>query len=178
MPFERLLHRAAAKVNDMARALLGDPNIGVLDRRYSYLAEDPDRGIFVGDAPGKVRSGGPNITEYAAMENALRDAAKRHGVDYGHLTAAAWEGIGHRIKDTGELFGRKFRAGAVPEPTGGFNRIVPRLLEQKAQYLGVSVDALKAAMRNGKQNLIAALLATDAGRAAYNEWAKRRNRNR
>lgn len=159
------------KVNDMFHALMGKL-VGVFDRHWAKLAEKPQAGIYA-DAvqnrlAGSMTSG--QIEAYPLIENAVRTASKNAGVDISKYSAWVWEGIRDTIRKTGELYGQKHRASAIPETTTGFNEIFENLLTEKAKHLGVSVGKLEEMLRAGDAELLAALLATPVGAAAYARW--------
>ena len=159
------------KVNDMFHAMIGKL-VGVYDRHWAKLAEDPARGIYtdnvINKISGSMKSG--VLEAYPLIENAVRTAAKRAGVDVAKYSAWAWEGIRHTIKTTGELYGQKHSAGAIPEGNEGFNEIFAQLLGEKAAHMKISVPELKARLRSGDASLLTALLATPVGAAAYAKW--------
>lgn len=159
------------KVNDMFHALMGKL-MGVYDQHWAKLAEAPERGIYTGAVAnridGSMTSG--RVEAYPVIENAVRDAAKRNGVDVARYSAWVWEGIRETIRSTGKLYGQTHRASAVPETTTGFNEIFEDLLQKKASHLGVSVPKLEAMLRRGDAELLSVLLATPIGAAAYSRW--------
>jgi hypothetical protein len=159
------------KVNDMFHALMGHL-VGVFDRHWAKIAEKPSAGIYadkvINRLAGSMDSG--RLEAYPVVENRVRDLAKEAGVDISKYSAWVWEGIRKTIRDTGELFGQKHRASAVPETTTGFNELFERLVSAKAKHLGVSVPKLEEMLRNGDAELLALLLSTPIGAAAYSRW--------
>jgi hypothetical protein len=109
---------------------------------------------------------------YPVIENAVRDAAKRHGLTLDEFSSVVWEGIGDTIKQTGELYGVKHAAGKIPESAGGFNYLIPRLVEEKAQRLGVPLDEFVRRLRAGDAELLGVLAATPALAAVWQAWAR------
>jgi len=152
------------KVNDMFGALMGKPR-AVIDRHYAKIAEDPARGIYTNEVPNKVGGsmGTGQVSEYALIENAVRDGAKAANAPLEDFSAWVWEGIRDTIRKTGTLFGQKHRASAIPDTTTGFNEVFTDLVEKKARHLGVSVDALIQKLRAGDESLLTAILATGMG---------------
>jgi len=104
------------------------------------------------------------------IENAVRDAAKEAGVDVSKYSAWVWEGIRETIRKHGKLFGQVHRADAVPATTTGFNEIFVKLANAKAKHLGISVPELYKRLRAGDAELLAALISTPIGAAAYARW--------
>ena len=159
------------KVNDMAHALIGD-DVGVYDRQYAKLGEDPSRGIYLEDTDnvigGSMDTG--KISNYATMENAVRDAATRAGVPLRAYSATVWEGIRDTIRRTGELYGQKFKASAIPDTEAGFNPIAERLIAEKAKAHGMTPEAFMDAMSKGNATLLSSLLSTAAGWKLYQQW--------
>jgi hypothetical protein len=161
----------ADKVNDMGHALMGE-DVSVIDRHYSKIAEDPSRGIYADAAsnviPGAI-DGDPEL--YAWIQNAVKDGAKRNGLTEKNYSATVWEGIRSTIKNTGELFGVKHRASAIPDSEGGFGDILVKLIQEKSQKLGITVAEMESRLRNGDASLLAAILSTPAGIKAYQAWS-------
>lgn len=155
------------KVNDMAHALLGDKNVSVLDRRYAKLGEVPERGIYMSEAKDKIDPSMDVFSPYAKMQNAIKDAAKRHGMTESEFSAIVWEGIGDTIKRTGELYGVKHKAGAIPEMSGGFNPLFTKLVAEKAKAWGLSVEEFERRLRAGNAELLGTVLATPVGWEMY-----------
>jgi hypothetical protein len=169
---------SADKVNDMYHALMGDPDVGVFDRHWAKIAEAPERGIYAESGPnvlqgsmmkpedveaGKVGK----VGSYALIENRVRDAAEAAGVPLSHYSAVVWEGIRDTIAKEGQLFGTKYDAGKIPEIRGGFPSIVDKLIAQKAKIWGITVKEFERRLRRGDAELLAAILATPVGYAAY-----------
>jgi len=121
--------------------------------------------------PNKIAGsmGTGQISPYAVIENAVRDAAKRHGVPLSEYSAWVWEGIRTTIANTGELYGQKHRASAIPKGRQGFNEIFTDLIREKAQHLGITVRELEKRLRSGDAELLAALLSTTVGGAALSQ---------
>jgi hypothetical protein len=160
------------KVNDMFHALTGE-DVGVYDRRYAKLAEDPSRGIYVDATKDKVpgvMGGTGNVEPYALIENAVRTGAQRHNMPLGRFSAYVWEGIGDTIKRTGQLFGTTHPAHTIPTASQGFAGIFDDMVKEKAQAWGITVAEMEKRLRNGDAELLTALLATPVGLAAYRQW--------
>lgn len=155
------------KVNDMFHALMGK-DVGVYDRHWAKLMENPQEGVFTDVSPNKIAGsmGTGQISPYAVIENAVRDAAKRNGVPLSDYSAWVWEGIRTTIANTGELYGQPHRASAIPTGRNGFNEIFTQLIQEKAKHLGVSVGELEQRLRSGDAELLTAILATATGGAA------------
>ncbi len=160
------------KVNDMRRALLGDPDVAVIDRHYAKLAEDPARGIYTNVEPNTVATsmGTGKREAYPDIENQVRTAAKQAGVPLANYSAWVWEGIRDTIRKTGNLYGQLHRSSAVPETTTGFNEIFTDLVAKKAKHLGMSVEALEQKLRSGDAELLGTIISTGAGAAAYQRF--------
>ena len=169
----------ADKVNDMYHALIGNRDVAVMDRRYAKLAEDWKRGIFV-DAIEDTIQGSMiprskvtphlNVSPYALIENAVRDGAKRYNMDPSEFSAIVWEGIGETIQKTDQLFGMAHPGSAIPPSSGGFPGIFMDMVTEKAKSLKITVAEMEKRLRNGDAELLAAILSTPAGLAAYQQW--------
>lgn len=161
----------ADKVNDMFHALIGKL-VGVYDRHWAKLAEAPERGIYTDSVPNRITGSmiSGRIEAYPVIENAVRDAAKRNGVDVAKYSAWVWEGIRDTIRKTGKLFWQEHRADAVPETTQGFNEIFEELMREKAKHLRITVPELELRLRRGDAELLTVLLATPVGAAAFAQW--------
>ena len=161
----------ADKMNDMFHALLGEER-AVIDRRYAKLAEDPSRGIYVAGEDNVVPPvmGGTQVTPYALIENAVRTAAERRGMSLSHYSAYVWEGIGNTIKQTGELYGVKHPAHAIPPASQGFPPIFTQMVKEKAAEWGISTEEFIRRLRAGDAELLSAVLATSAGMSAFQQW--------
>jgi hypothetical protein len=159
------------KVNDMFHALMGKL-VGVFDRHWAKIAEKPEAGIYADTVQnrlaGSMTSG--QVEAYPLVENAVRTAAKNANVDISKYSAWVWEGIRDTIRKTGKLYGQEHRASAIPDTTTGFNEIFEQLVAAKAKHLGVTVEKLEQMLRSGNAELLAALLATPVGAAAYSQW--------
>jgi hypothetical protein len=162
------------KVNDMFHALTG-MDVGVYDRRYAKLVEDYEKGVYAGPTKDKLEGSmlSGKVGPYALIENAMRDAAKRHNMPLGTFTAAVWEGIGETIKRTGNLFGMKQQAHSIPEISRGFPGIFNQMVAEKAKAWGISVAEFEQRLRNGDAELLGAILATPVGLAAYRLYEAR-----
>ena len=155
------------KVNDMFHALMGK-DVGVYDRHWAKLVEDPARGIYAEKAPNIVEGamdGSPEL--YAWIDNAVRTGAERNGMPVSEYSARIWEGIRETIRSKGELYGTKYRAEAVPEYSGGIDEIFSQLVKAKAKHLKLSVADMEQRLRSGDAELLSALLATPSGFALY-----------
>jgi hypothetical protein len=159
------------KVNDMFHAMIGKL-VGVYDRHWAKLAEDPARGIYTDTMPNKISGSMKSgvLEAYPLIDNAVRTAAKRAGVDVARYSAWAWEGIRDTIRQTGELYGQKHKASAIPSGNEGFNEIFEALILEKAAHLRITVGELEQRLRSGDASLLTALLATPVGAAAYARW--------
>jgi hypothetical protein len=169
----RMEQLRADKVNDMFHALMGDPNAAVFDRHWAKLIEDAERGIYADREENVVRgplSSSNKRSPYADIENVVRDAAKAAGVTPADYSAWVWEGIRKTIKETGELFGTKYKAEAIPGRPEGFNEVFERLVQEKADLRNISVEAFKARLRKGDATLLSAVLATATGLRALTAW--------
>jgi len=155
------------KVNDMFHALMGK-DVGVYDRHWAKLVEDPARGIYAETAPNIVEGamdGAPEL--YAWIDNAVRDGAKRNGMPVSEYSARIWEGIRETIRSKGVLYGTKYRAEAIPEYGGGIDEIFSQLVKAKAKHLKLSVAEMERRLRGGDAELLSTLLATPSGFALY-----------
>jgi hypothetical protein len=161
------------KVQDMYRALMGEPDVAVVDRHFAKIAEDPASGVYTAAAPNKVEGSMDTWqrSAYADIENALRDASRNSGMTLSDYSATVWEGIRSRIKNTGELFGQQHGAGRIPETVGGFNEIFEDLLARKASHLGIDINEMVRRLAAGDAELLTALLATGAGAGAASQLA-------
>ena len=159
------------KVNDMFHALTG-MDVGVYDRRYAKLAEDWEKGIYAESTKDKLQGSMKTgkVSSYALVENALRDGAKRRGMNLSTYTAYVWEGIGETIKKTGKLYGMKQQAHSIPEASLGFPGIFNAMVAEKAKAWKLSVPEFEKLLREGHAELLTAVLATPAGLAAYRAW--------
>ena len=161
----------------MAHALVGD-DVVVVDRHYAKSVEDPARGLYANATKDKVEGamdGSPEL--YAWIDNAVRTAAKRNGTPLHRYSAQVWEGIRDSIRTTGELFGTKYRASAIPATEGGFSDIFQTLITEKAKKLGISVKMLESKLKTGDASLLTALLATPVGAMAYQQWREGQREN-
>jgi len=161
------------KVNDMFHALVGE-DIGVYDRHYAKTAEDWANGVYAETTPNKLQGSmvSGDVGSYAMVENAVRDGAKRNNMPLRQYSAYVWEGIRDTIKRTGELFGMKFPAGAIPDEAGGFAKLFNDMIAEKAADWGVTVPEFKWLLRNGHAELLTSVLSTGAGMAAYQQWQR------
>ena len=159
------------KVNDMFHALTG-MDVGVYDRRYAYAFENPEIGAY--PEIGSDKLGNSMVSQvpssYSSIENMMRTGAKKYGMPLQRYTAYVWEGIGNTIKSTGQLFGVKHVAGAIPPSSGGFNNIFPAMMQEKADHLKISLAEMKRRLRAGDAELLGAVLATPVGAEAYRQW--------
>lgn len=155
------------KRNDMRAALLGEP-VGVYDRHYAKLFEKPEAGIYLdsrsNSVPGAMDT--QQIEAYPVIENVVRTAAKKAGAPLDEYSAWVWEGIRDTIRTTGELFGQKHRASAVPNTTTGFNEVFEDLLTDVAEHRKISVPELEKLLRSGDASLLTAILSTGIGMEA------------
>jgi len=155
------------KVNDMFHALMGE-DVGVYDRHWAKLVEDPARGIYAENAPNVISGamdGAPEL--YAWIDNAVRDGAKRQNLPVSEYSARIWEGIRETIRSKGELYGTKYRAEAIPEYSGGIDDVFGALVKAKAKHLKISVEEMERRLKAGDAELLSALLATPSGFALY-----------
>jgi hypothetical protein len=161
------------KVNDMFHALTG-MDVGVYDRRYAKLFEDWEKGIYAEKTKDKLKGSMKTgkVGTYALIENALRDGAKRHGMNLSTFTANVWEGIGETIKKTGKLYGMKQQAHSIPEASLGFPGIFNAMVAEKAKAWGVTVEEFEKRLRNGDAELLTTILATPVGLAAYKQYLR------
>jgi hypothetical protein len=174
------------KVNDMGHALVG-ADVGVYDRQYAKLFERPNpdpadptaKGVYAEAVanvlePSMTPKDKPNqkgyVGSYATIENVMRTKAKAAGVPLAQYTAAVWEGIRQMIRSSGELFGAKYDASAIPDTQGGFNELFPAMVQEKAAALGITVAELHRRLRAGDAELLGMLLSTPVGAAAYAAW--------
>jgi len=153
------------KVNDMARALAGDPDAAVMDRWYARGTEKPEAGVFTGPdeaviPPSKKWMG---YEPYEEAKNAVSRAARKAGRDPRDFSADAWVGMREVAKNTGELFGQKMKSSAIAGESKGIADLFTDLVESKAKFLGISVSEMKARLAAGDANLLSMMLATPIG---------------
>ena len=144
------------KVNSQARAMLGDENAVVLDRHWARLGEDPSQGVFTHTSEGVVPPGEP----YELMESQVAAAAQRAGRSPRDYSADVWTGIREQIKNNNELYGVKYRAGSIQGESKGYADIFEDLVKEKAEKLGMTVQALEQKLRSGDANLLSLMLAS------------------
>lgn len=153
----------AEKVNDMARAMMGDPDAGVMDRWWTRIAEKPEAGVFTGTQEGAFNKPTGSLNQYKALQAEVANAAKRAGRSLRDFSADVWTGMREVAKNTGELFGQKMTPGAIAGESKGQADILTDLVESKAKFLGISVAEMKARLRRGDENLLSIVLATPLG---------------
>lgn len=157
----------ADKVNNQYRALVGDPLAKVLDVYWARLAEDPARGIYTDVGEGKIT----NPKQYRVVADAIDQAAAARGMTPRDYSANVWTGVRETIRNTGELYGQRLkRNNAMNTESVGYAEQFTRAVKAKADALGISVSDLERRLRSGDANLLAALLSTSAGLAAYRAW--------
>lgn len=152
----RLDQLQADKVREEAQALMGDPNAVVLDRHWSRLAEDPSRGIFTSGREGVIEPG----KQYQTLKAQIVAAAQAAGRNPRDFSADVWTGIRETIKNRGELYGRKFRAGAIQGESKSYADLFEDLIARKAQHEGITVGEMEKRLRSGDATLLAWLAAT------------------
>lgn len=157
----------AEKVNDMYRAQAGDPDASVMDRWYTRLAEDPDKGIFTGAVAGQFDSPTKARNRYRELQAVIAEAAKKAGQDANNFSADIWVGMRETAKNTGKLFGQKMKPASAKGPSYGLADIFTDLLESKARFLNMSVSELKGRLAAGDANLLSLILATPLGAWLY-----------
>ena len=152
------------KVRNEALALTGDPNAMVFDRHWARIAEDPQRGIFTASKPGEV-VGSRKFEQgnYEALEDAVRPIAEQLGEYPRNFTADVWTGIRETIKNTGELYGVKYRKGAITGESKGYADIADDLIEAKAKHAGMSRKQFEDELSRGNAELLSLVLATPFG---------------
>lgn len=143
------------KVREEANALMGDPDAAVLDRHWARLPEDPSRGIFTSTEEGVIDAG----EDYAALKNEVMKAAQKAGRTTRDYSADVWTGIRERIKNTGELYGNKYQAGAIQGDSKSYSDIFNDLIERKAKHLKISVEEMKNRLKSGDAELLSTLIA-------------------
>lgn len=112
----------------------------------------------------------PWVPNYATIQNSVIRVAERMGVDVRIYSAWVWEGIRSSIKEYGHVYGTPYGSHTVPSEVGGFARLWPQMIKDKAGKLGITVKELERRLKNGDANLLSALLATPVGLAAYQRW--------
>jgi hypothetical protein len=164
----RVAELGASKVNEEARALLGDPNAVVLDRHQVRLTESPRRGIFAGSDEGAFT----NDKGYQLVKQQFLEAAKRAGRSARDYSADVWTGIRETIKNTSDLYGTKFRGSAIAGESKSYADHFDHLIRDKAKHLGITVAEMESRLSRGDATLMSWLVGTPIGATLYARWAE------
>lgn len=162
-----------AKVSREARAMTGDPDVAVIDRHQVRLTEDPSRGIYAGPEEGVIKGTTPKkgVGDYDFVEQSMRGAAQMRGRDLRDFSADVWTGIRERIKQTGELFGTKYKSSAIAGESKSYADHLQDLIVEKAARMGISTEKLDHMLRTGNANLLSQMLAASPVLwGAYKAW--------
>jgi len=157
----------ANKVNDMAKAMMGDPDASVLDRWWTRIAEKPEAGIYTGTQEGAFLKPTKGLNQYQELKKVVAEAAKAAGRSARDFSADVWAGMREVAKNTGELFGQKMKPGAIAGESKGQADILNDLVESKANFLGISRTEMIERLKRGDENLLSLLLATPLGAYLY-----------
>src|SRR3974390_865780 len=150
------------KVRNEAKAMMGDPNAVVLDRHWARIAEKPSAGVFTNVQEGMIRG-----DEYETTKKAVTEAAKELGRDPRALSADVWTGIRERLKKYAELYGVKYKKGAVTGESKSYADILDDLIASKAEFRGMSRGDFEKRLRAGDDNLLSWVLTTPIGAGAF-----------
>jgi hypothetical protein len=151
------------KVESERRAMLGDPDAVVLDRWHARLGEKPQAGVFT-----EVEEGTISPENYPLLERVFQEEARKQGMTPRDFSADVWTGVRERVRNTGDLYGTPYKASAVRGESKAYADVWTDLLKEKAGFLGISVDEMKARLRSGDANLLSALPAIPGGMAILN----------
>ena len=161
------------KVREEGQALFGNPDAVVLDRWHARGAEKPSAGVFTntsdGTYPGSIKKDTPftAANPYEEHKRVMSEAARANNQAPRDFSADVWTGIREEVKNTGELFGEKFNAGAVQGESKAYADIFSDLVKEKAEHLGISVAEMKARLGKGKGELLGLLGAAGLSGALY-----------
>lgn len=147
------------KVGAEAKAMMGDPNVGVYDRHWARIAEKPEANIFTGTQEGVIPRGKTEDRPYNRLHRAVSEGAKRSGMNVRDYSANVWTGIRNRIQKTGELFGQKHDASAITGESKSYSDHLDDLVAEKAKHLGISVPDMEKRLRSGDAELLSIMLA-------------------
>lgn len=151
------------KVREEAAALMGDQDAVVLDRWWARGAENPQKGVFTDSQEGKFPSNTANNSPYENLKSVISDAAREAGISPRDFSANVWTGMRETVKNTGELFGTKFNAGAVQGESKAYADILTDLIAQKSKHLGITVKEMEKRLASGDAELLTLLIATPLG---------------
>jgi hypothetical protein len=159
------------KVREEGKAMSGDPNAVVIDRHHIRLAEAPERGIYASTQEGAIGSAplkrGKN--DYEMLQEVITRAAKEAGLSPADYSANVWAGIRERIKNTGELYGQKFKASAIQGESKSYSDHLTDLIAEKAKHRGISVKEMTKRLKKGDDNLLSLMLGSPIVWAAYQQ---------
>ncbi len=156
---------SADKVRNEAQAMMGDPSAIPLDVYWARVAEDPAKGIFTAAQEGVFPPGLP----YAVGKDVISAHALRNNESPANYSAKIWAAIRERIKNTGELFGQKYRRGTNLGESKGYADHFDDLIRMKSKLLGITEDEMKKRLREGDANLMSAMLASPIVYGLYSE---------
>jgi hypothetical protein len=155
------------KVSEENKAMLGDPNAVVLDRHWARLGEKPSAGIFT-----ETQEGTFGDKTYPITKQVVTDAARELGRDPRDFSADVWTGIRERLRKYAELYGTKYKKGAVKGESKSYADIVDDLMASKAAFRGMSQPEFEQRLRAGDDNLLSWVLATPIGASAFHSWVR------
>jgi hypothetical protein len=158
------------KVQNEARALMGDPDAVVLDRHWARLAEDPARGIFTNSQEGVISS---TKGDYDKLHNVVRPVAREAGLTPRDFSANVWTGVREHLKNNSELFGTPFpRSTSIIGESKSYADIFEDVIRDKAAHMGISTGELEKRLRAGDAQLLSGIIATPVGAAIYAHMQK------
>ncbi len=153
------------KTNNMARALLGDPDAVTLDRWWARLAEDPDSGVFTMKEEGLISG-----TPYGALQSVVIDAAQNmSGKSARDFSAEVWVGMRETAKNLGRVFNRDFPRSEASGSSKGIADVMEDLVTEKAKWVGMSRKEFEAELRKGNAQLLSTLIATPLGAYVFEQ---------
>ena len=161
------------KVNNMARALIGDPDAIVLDRHFAKVGEKPKAGVFTNAEVNVIKDKEydymfDNITQYTKDANASLPKSKHR--DARDRSADIWTGIRETIQKTGELFGTKYPGASIPGESKAISSVFEDMIKEKAAHLKITVQEMEKRLKSGDAELLSYVLAAPVGAKLFSDW--------
>ena len=104
------------------------------------------------------------------MKSAISRAAVRKGLKPKDFSANVWTGIREYVKKNHELYGQKYKGSAIRGGSQGYADHFTQLIKEKAEFLGITVERMEKALRNGDQTLLSFVLASPLGYKIYQDY--------